>query len=618
MFREHFSQTRSTEHQTSQLPRIDLNELSFGLLGLVDRGRETISKLAAQIEGHDVISSAHKNWDNVNYCRHLSQDAARQYSVPELINVFPANFRAFTDEYCLGSVVRQYPLAVNANGTTGFDTTYQETLATQAQRFQEEKIVHLKRHHQRGAVEVLNSKKLDGWLSQVCHDESIPLGTKLIWCSPPGFRVEGYHGVSGKHHSFIWVYEKTAGNEGHAQMTMTQFRCWPNLAQMEQIQRRFQSLQPVTPLLEQDSLNPNSLTRRNRVIHQLAEVAPDTTIDDIESLIYEGEDDWQVKQEDMPQVVENNVVSFEKYRDQLLAQFLSPMYQSLLQSEPRLTDPYNSPFWSSHEYKALIQKLDLVFAIAWQNLLRYVESVDGHARESIPTPQLNVDQLQEIFEIKLRSDDGKSSREDRRRFNDLAPTLLSVGSTTLSVGQCGLGTLIPVQLFKGIGEISGIGKFASLAELNKFDILKLSAADQLAFRTDVLGQYQPLTLISKFGKNHKFWVRSEYYSDYLEHSYQGADGKFYGPCDVPLESGDNFVMSDSKYQELFGATIRPNISTLAQLDSEELASLASVRSDSERDSIRNSFQKRRQKLKERVSVTELVNNDLFRPAFTRV
>jgi len=339
----------------------------------------------------------------------------------------------------------------------------------------------------------------------------------------------------------------------------------------------------------------------------------------IEEEIYAGEDEWQVNREDMPDVTEKNVEWFESYRDQILQQFLTPMYRSLLSAEPRLAEPYTSPFWRSAEYKALIQRLDLLFAIAWQNLLRFVESVDENAEKKPSVPQLNVNELMEIFSIKLRSDDGKATREDRVRFNNLAPTLLSVGSTTLSVGQCGLGTLIPVQLFKGLGEISGLGNFTSLTQLNKFDILKLSAADQLAFRTDILGQYKPLTLMSKFGRNHKFWVRSEYYQEYLEHSYAGADGKFYGPCDVPLAEGvDEFVLSDAKYQELFGATIRPNLSALAQLETEETTSLATAASDFDRNIIKENFKNRRKKLKERVSVTELVNNDLFRPAFTRV
>ena len=610
---------RSGENPKHHTPLIDFKELSFGFLGLVDRGRETLSTLSSRLEGRSVVESAHKNWDNVNYCRHRSSDAAKQYGVPELLSVFPSNFRAFTDEYCLGSAVREYPLAVNKTGTTGFDDTYQETLATHAQRFQEEKIVKLKRHQQRGAVEVLNSQRLDGWLSQVCSDECIAVGTKLVWCSPPGFKIEGYHGVSGKHHSFIWVYQKTLGSSGTPQMTMTQFRCWPSLAQMESIQRRLNSSRVQTNAYSEISITPATLTRRNRVIHDLIELSPEFSMEEIKDEIYAGEEDWPVNRDDMPQVTEDKVSLFEIYRDQVLQDFLTPMYQSLLQSEPRLADPYDSPFWKSTEYKALIRKLDLVFAIAWQNLLRFVEAVDTNSQGKFALPELNVGELHEIFNIKLRSDDGKATKADRLRFNNLSPTLLSVGSTTLSVGQCGLGTLIPVQLFKGLEGISGLSKYSSLTELGRFDILKLSASDQLAFRTDILGQYTPVTLLNKFGRSHTFWVKSEYHQEYLNHSYQGADGKFYGPCDVSLSDGsDAFVLSDAKYQELFGATLRPNLSALAGLEADEVFSLSNARIDFDRDSIKNSFEKRRQKLKERVSVTELLNNDLFRPAFPRV
>lgn len=603
----------------------DLSELSFGLFGLVESSRERLFKLRSAVEGHKVIESAHKNWDNTNYCRSLSQDAPHQYTYQELLNVFPANFRTFTDEYCLGTLVQEYPLVVDQRGMRGLDDTYKETLTEQAQRF-EERLARTGKRQQRQAVETFNSQRLDLWLRAACQNDEYPIGTKLVWCSPPGFKVEGYHGTSSKHHSFIWVYEKEMGADGKPKMTMTQFRCWPNLKQMENIQRQLRERSHETGILDNSdpTFENQKLTRRNQVISEFIELPPEVSMDEIEDVIYKTEDDWAVGRADMPSLTEMNIKQFEAYRDGILNQFLIPVYQATLAPMYQLTEPYDSPFWRSPEYVQLIKELDLAFAIAWQNLLKYVEAVDQNSKlvpEDRPAlPSLSqVSQLREIYMIKLKADDGKASKEDRLRFNEIAPQLLSVGSTALSVGQCGIGTLIPVQLFKGIESFSSFQGFNSLSQLTKFDIAKLSAAEKLAFREDVLGHFKPMTITGRFGQKQKFWVRSEYYQQYVQGSKQLSSGEFVGPCDIPLTDGsDAFVLTDAKYQELFGAVSQPDLSGLAQIDGEESRSLAEATSEEDREWLRAYFDNKRKKLKNRVSITELVNNDLTRPTFARV
>lgn len=603
--------------------RWDWSELSFGLLGMVEHGRERLHKVRSNLEGRRVVESAHKNWDNTNYCRSLSQDAPHQYTYQQLLDVFPANFRAFTDEYCLGTLVQEYPLVVDKRGMLGLDDTYKEPLTDQAPRFQE-KLSRTGKRQQRGTIETFNSQRLDTWLSTVCHNEQYPFGTKLVWCSPPGFKVEGYHGTSSKHHSFIWVYEKELGPEGQPRMSMTQFRCWPNLSQMERVQHTLRLKAQPTDVLEDAAVPTNKLSRRNSVIAEFIELPAAISMDEIEDTIYETEDSWQVQREDMPQLSEERLHAFAQYRDDVLHQFLIPTYQALLAPMSQLLEPYSSPFWRSPEYIQLIQQMDLAFAIAWQHLMKYVEAVDqrptAQALPALPLAELQrVAHLREIFALKVKSDKGDATKEDRKRFNDLAPQLLSVGSTALSVGQCGIGTLIPVQLFKGLEGFESLQGFSSLSKLSKFDIAKLSAAEQLAFKSQVLRQYKPLTLIGKFGQKETFWVQNEYYQQYLQGSRVTSSGEFIGPCDIPLTTGaDNLVLTNAKYQELFQAATQPALPDLAQLDLDEKDSLSQARTEDERAQIRQAFSSKRSQLKHRVSVTQLINNDLFRPTFARV
>ena len=296
------------------------------------------------------------------------------------------------------------------------------------------------------------------------------------------------------------------------------------------------------------------------------------------------------------------------------------MYQVTLAPVHQLTDPYSSAFWQSAEYAAVINKLDLAFSIAWQHLLKYVDSIDERRFDRPPIPQLHhIPELRELFFIKLKSDDGKANKQDRQRFNILAPQLLSVGSRTLSVGQCGIGTLIPTQLFRGLENFSALRSAPSLSYLNQFDIAKLSAVDKLSFKNTVLSQYKPLTLIGRLGRTEKFWIRSEYYEQYLLGSKVLPTGEFVGPCDISLTSGlDEFVLTDAKYRELFQAASPFHLSSLAQLESDETMALSQAGSDVERQNIRDNYTQQRVKLKNTVSVTELVNNDLFRPTFARV
>jgi hypothetical protein len=601
-----FKELLHRNEPVSVLPRIDLDDLSFSLLGMVDRGKEQFRKIRSKIEGHTVIRSAHQNWDNTHYCRSLSKDAPRQYSVEELLQVFPANLQTFCDEYCLGAMIQEYPMALNDQGTTGLDKTYKETLSDQAQHFSD-KISVTKKNAQRATVETLNSQRLDPWLLEVCQNPNIPEGTKLVWCSPPGHRREGYAGVSPKHHSFIWVYEKRTNPAGQPEMTMTQFRCWPSLTQLQNIQSELRMYTNPAGILPPTSLDQSQLTRRNQVIAEFIEIPPTVDMSAIAECIYRDEDSWAVNSTDMPATTESMLERFGKYREKILQTFLVPLYKQVLSNTPQLQEPLGSPFWKSPEYKNIVHQLDVGFAIIWQHLLKVVE-------EGIPSMDSVENQtksLRQLYRLKLQFDVGEINKEGKALFNKLAPQFLSAGQKVLSVGQCGLGTVIPLNLMSKLEQISSLAKFKSLNEITKFEVSKLSVADKHLFRNQILGKFKPLSVRSRSGQSHKFWVDGEYYDIYKQTIYEGPTGKFFGDCDIPLHTGqDAYVLTNAKYHELLGAATSPSVN-LANLASEETRELGAARSLLEKNAIRQKYAKQRHFLKHRVGFLEWLNDDFY-------
>ena len=148
--------------------------------------------------------------------------------------------------------------------------------------------------------------------------------------------------------------------------------------------------------------------------------------------------------------------------------------------------------------------------------------------------------------------------------------------------------------------------------------MKLSPLEKLTFRREVLEKYAPMTIITKSGEGKKFWVLKEHLQEYVEGSFESANGEIQGPCNVPLSSGlDQFVLTDMKYQELLTAVsnigadptqmINNSLDKLEErldgqdLDNEEIT--PTQRKNRER------IRRLKQLIKPTVSVTELINSD---------
>jgi hypothetical protein len=589
-------------------------EWSYGLLGILQESHQSLRRLWSH-EARTEVLSRHTNWDTTSLCRRLSESAEYQYSVDELLQTLTPNFETFTDEYSLGSPVKTYRFEIHTTeegelGTNGVDGRYKETTRQHAERFAQEKVAKAGKRQQRAAVESVNSDRLDQWIPTVLRDNSISLGTKLVWFSPPGYKVEGYHGTSPKHHSFVWVYEKRQ-DESSSYVEMTQYRCWPTLEQLKEVQKLFKARSINTGALPQfTSLFP--LSERNTIIANMFELPATMTDQEIERTIYSSASTWKVQPKQMPheQLSEELLKQFFEQRTTLLREFLEPTYRRLLKDpiiEQYLVLPFSHPFWTSSEYRTLIHQLDFSFGLAKQALDKWIEN----ALNSQSPTDIPLKHLESLFQLGSKHAQTGLDKKERQQFNSLAPTVLAKGNRLLSIGQCGIGTVIPTQLTSQLQLTVSSSGLPALHSTPISALEKLSHEHKEQFR-EALARYAPFEVLDKHGTSHRFWVLREYLSDYQGQCYENDDGLFIGPCGVPLTmEDDEFILTDEKYRELLHVSqAQQTKDSLDAIAHDEQNELSKATSDAEKAAIRSKYDRLRSRFKHRVSITELINDDV--------
>jgi len=621
----------SQEYLQRSLIPLPFQEFGYSLLGCVYERVDQVKKIWDTTVQHPVTST-HKNWDTTSYCKLLSQDAPGQYSVSEVLHTIAPNFETFTDEYVLGTVKKTYRYENLNNqggeliGSSGVAAGYKERLAVQAQRFQDH-ISKAGRGQQRATIETFNVLRLESWMSDVLTDSTAPIGTKLVWCSVPGHRYEGYQGVSPKHHSFVWVYEKKFDGKAYY-LEMTQFRCWPSLDQMQTIQHQLHAREQKTGRLAALPATLHSLTPRNSSISQMIELPPTISLAFINSTLYASQDSWQQGPQQMPdtQLKKKSKTEFLEQRTAVLEKFLLPLYKTILTEDSALiglTQPYLHQYWTSPEYRHVIAQLDVVLAIAKQSLDRWLElTMDSALLGTVPP--VDLDGLQKLYSLKMKSVSGGIAAAERSTFNSLAPQLLSLGNKTLSWGQCGLGTVVPLNLINKFKLAGGTQAAATTGQLGFRDIQNLSVSERKQFKTEVLENYRKFLVYDRNGKAHPFWVLKQYYDEYAGHCYQDQNGLFKGPCQIDLNMDtDEFILTDEKYQELLLEATSEKLSQaekLRQLQRQEDGELLQASNDTDRQRICKKYQEIRHDLQNTYDVVDAVSsffllyaNSLVRP-----
>jgi hypothetical protein len=588
-------------HKEHLLPSF-LQDVSFMTVGFMEQLTQPLRETFS-VNAKDAVESAHKNWDVTSHLRSMSRDATKQHSADDVLRQLRPNLETFCDEYSLGRVKKKYPykaLYDDSNqvvGTSGVDGAYLEPLGALSERFQ----LRLNKtgiFEQRALLETFNSHRLEHWCQHALTHETIPVGTKLLWFSPPGHLIEGYHGVSPKHHSFIWVYEKKCDSNG-PYIEMTQYRCWPNIKQLEHTQRQLSYYQQRSEFLDGSLPLDTPLTKRNKVIAEMFEVQPMLSESRIEEIIFASQKTWRVQPKHMPaeKLTTAQVSAFETQREKVLQEFLYPMYEKMLKDPKHqhlLQHSYHHKFWSSDRYRKIVDQLDIAFSLTKQSLDKWIERVlSGEAFTKI---DITISELRELYELAVAQRSDSFSSHQVERYNRLAPALLSLGNRALSIGQCGLGTIVPVQLLRKISSsMSGSGPSMSGASVGT-----LTNVEKREFRKVLKDNYFQLTVLDREGAPHTFWVIKEHYHEYAGRCYQDENGIFRGPCDIPLDSGeDEFVLTNQKYQELLTASLEEKDEKAEQLKAlklQEQKELRNARTPQEKMRIKNKYQARREQI----------------------
>ena len=522
-----------------------LSDLSYSFWGYCHQLERKLSDKVQQLSGKRSIRSAHQNWDNHHFCEMASEE---NYSVEELLNLLDGNFDTFSDEYCLGEIVSEYDLFHFSEDSVrlGISGEYKENLVTNTQRFTE-KLAQTGRLQQRAVIESENGRFIQEWAERACQDESIPVGAKIIWSSPPGLKLEGYGGTGKNHHSFVWVYEKRLDEQGLPKVTMVQYRCWPSLQQLNKFQASLQEKLGGKTL--QTAPSSLILTKRNRCISTLIEIPAEQKLSDIVKELYRSRKKWSVQPEDMPQLTTGHKAKFKDFRQIVLEKFLRRAYTQLLYPhQGNLSLSKAHEFWKSPQYALLISQLDNTFALAYQGLLKFIDDceVAQQIQDVPPVIEDRINQLWQLFSLLLEKGVEEFDQEESKTYNSLASSVLSigkrVGGRALTVGQCGVGAMLPTQVVKNLSTMIGNTRLGS----SEFSFLR--------------NAYRPLELLSKTGQKTKIWVLRQHFSEYAGRCKEVAPNVWHGPCNILLDERlDNLILSDTTYRNRILAASAANL-----------------------------------------------------------
>lgn len=561
------------------------------------------------------IASQNKSWDHTNLFRKQSESSPYPKTAEEIFADLPDDLEAFSDEYHLGHPSAQYVIKPRFLGLKNWTekSTTKETVVTHTQAF-EKTLAETGKSGQRAWVETRNSQRLLEWVTEAMNTKNIPLGTKFVWTSLPGHKVERYPGVSEENHSFIWFFEVRLNQNNQREVVMTQYRCWPTLQQMQSIKEEFRRFQTErSPLLNKD-IPFSHLVLRNQIIAEIMELNSNFSTIQTERSIYKNEEKWKVQRKDMPYRQRMNQEFIEQR--ELALNFLLQIYKPFF-ADPRLKLPYSDPFWFSKDYKLMVEQLDIAFSVAHQGLMSWVELkmqlIDlfedlypGDTNKNIPF-SIDTELFQKLYTIQQHRLLGTATDDEIKQYNLFAPGALSSGIDILKEGQCGVAGLLSTDISKLTNSFS-----VDLSKTSPNEVRKASPRERETY-AEILRQYQKINLKDKIGtQSQTFWVKSEYFTQYIPpHSYINDLGIAIGPCEIPLIKDEN-ILTDIRYQEFFEAS---QVSS-AEENAEALEKItnkidALPISEEERQEIKEIIEFLQKRLiKPKISIIELLNDDL--------
>lgn len=522
----------------------------------------------------NTVTSENANWAATSYTERFAVGGI--HNLDALTHTLRKDFEWYSGEYAQGKVITWQDFVIDEFvGLIGDDQTYGKGIDDYAEGFARK--LEAEGHFDkliRAGIEEKKLKELKKWcLTAKKHDI-------FIWNSPP-YEKDG--------HSYVFIYHKLAKNKAR----YCQMMCWPN----EQQHIDYQATVSQLDYSKQTIVYDKNLKKEHQIINLFLTLSPSwsnpllrhvwakDTITTLQTELYQTQDSWKLKPHQMPEIDE---AAFYKKRDFLFNLYLktaAPLFQKLPKVKS-LESPEWKKFSQSKEYKDLIKKLDIAFTMmADQPLRAWVEQTDqkpqlffrrfknklqqlftpNQLKISTMSDRETVEALSFLYQLKLDKLAGKKlSREDILRFNNLAPGLLEVSNKFMSIGQCGLGSLIPTHMTSELLSLTG-PQIAHLRMVN----LSIATPDQKNEHHQYLKNNfaTEVTIHGKKFRIHKDWV-SKYNNSTCP---KLLDGTILGPCSDPSNPNqffplpDDYCITEEMYQqELANTDVAANFAGVEQ------------------------------------------------------
>lgn len=498
-----------TKKFNRETENLDFNILSLPFLDSLkkmkknEKNLEKINFFAEKLKN----SQENKIWNHDFLLKRLADNHELNYTKEELMNtVLEKDWETFLDEYIFAKLHTEYEFS-----KTGLPNSYKESLTNLSKNLDFEK-------NKRFFIEGENMKAVQNFI----ESEEFEQGEKLVWFSPKGSLEDGYLGEEDTSYNFIFVYDK----ESQEKTKLNIYRNYDNFKKLNNIQSQINSFGEIKPSINQKNIKLND---SEKMISSLTQIKNSINLKDLEKIFFQNEENWLIKKNDLPNLSEKEIEELKPTLEEI-KNFYFQNFRKITKAMPDSLET-NDGFFQSQKYQTIIEELDLLFTISHQSLLKVI---DNHKNQTNQNFNLNND-LNLIF-------NSLENKEEDKNKNNKINSLLSANlinssnplARTLSVGQCGIGTFLPVGLIKNV---AGIKDFKTI----------------------------------NF-KNSSYLIPKEYFTG---KGVYKKNGILYGPCGIPLENDPLVTIINNPFSEKKSkkTTNKKPIFSSKKIDSKDKASL---------------------------------------------
>lgn len=472
---------------------------------------------------------------------------AAQLGVTQALSALEQDFEHTLAEFYLGEIRTHFTMHISADAA--HSGGYQDPIETMAGHFIGTLAKQADKELDRSTIE------RQTWLSEnlqfIPWAAESPSTRYWLWCSPPGEKVDGYHGsayrrthnphVPEKNHSFLYLKWVEPQPDGSLVVHAEQLRGWPSIGQLVALHN---SLQPNAD--KHLTLRQNRLDLRiieNCIPLERPHSSPPTVIAEILGKLQATQQTqaWGTNPRDLPRFSQP---AFLDQAKKMWLKFLRPRMEVLLHQVPREVSAQNS-FWHGRQYANLLVEANLVHDYTFRSLLKWV--IDANTNPNFQpedifrrlaarvvqqtrlgkSPEIEIDKLIKMHALHTQAtlEPTSVSQTQKKRLQlDLGGHLSFASDRVASFAQCISLSPLNMAFTQTATGFSAQGSLSGIAGAELFSRVPFHQAQEYAKNHNC----RLITLANQT------WLVPENYFDNNGRCYE-KDGRVYGPCDIPLD-----------------------------------------------------------------------------------